>query len=71
MDMEWTFPYPEDTFQGQNFDPNPLVIAIWLGDAIVGMIFPGMFKNRESETVFGHVFKFLKKGHRQIGGIKV
>ncbi len=59
---------PGGHFPG-DFGPNPLVIAIWLGDATFGRIVAGMFINQRSEAVFSHIFKFLKKYYRQIGGI--
>ena len=46
-------------------------VAIWLGDTKFGRFLAGMLKNQDSEAVFNHIFKFLKKCHRQIGGIKV
>ncbi len=36
MELERTFPYLEDTFQEENFDPNTFVMAIWPGNAIFG-----------------------------------
>ena len=41
------------------------------GDATFGRMFACMFKNQESEAVFNHIFKILKKCYRQIGGISV
>ena len=61
MDLEWTFPYLEDAFQGYNFGPKPLVIAICHGDATFGRIFACMFQNQESETVSSHILKFFEK----------
>ena len=76
---EWTWndlSIPRGRFLGVELRPEAIgdshsAWGKWHGDATFGRIFAGMFKNQESEAVFSHIFKFLKKCYRQIGCIKV